>query len=95
MSTKVQKSDITVGTVLYREVPSRKKDGSVVRKVRVVVELWDGSEVRAELSKWDIYLGWNTSKDWDRAAWTEDGKPKIHRGTRAGLARWADGVMDV
>jgi hypothetical protein len=64
----------------------------------MVLELWNGAAVKAEIAKWHIYLGWNGTSDWNRVQYIEvsSGKslPKQERCTQVGLARWADGIID-
>ncbi len=88
---KLKREDLRVGMVLFREVNGR-------TKVREVLELWDGQQVRAELRAWGIYLGWQGTSDWNRVRYLQRGGPrskdKEDRCTRMGLARWAHGVLE-
>ncbi len=81
----VDKDQLKVGTTVYRDLKNGK------RKTRTVTELWNGEATRRELSKWGIYLSWNTTRNWDLVAYTQGTGTAVKRCTRAGLARWATG----
>lgn len=84
---KIRVSDLVPGMVLYRELGK----GTQIRRV---LELWDGEDLHAELTRWGIYVPkyGSDSQNWSRVAYATP-KGQVHRVTREGLARWAHGVI--